>query len=176
MSPMNEIFANLRQTISSLIIRPKIRKERSYIAGIFTRQVYDFVAEMPNIAMITPPNPKGFPIEAFEFRCGTHKFQIHLRSLNGMAGVDGDMEYDTGVDFLTALSGWRIPDATIDQLNEWNTRRRGSYAVKVDEFVELTNNRNLFMMKGCERRIIDDAVHQIIVDSEDFVEFMTSRH
>jgi hypothetical protein len=92
------------------------------------------------------------------------------------AGIDGDMEYDTGVDFLTALSGWRIPDATIDQLNEWNTRRRGSYAVKVDEFVELTNNRNLSMMKGCERRIIDDAVHQIIVDTEDFVEFMTSRH
>jgi hypothetical protein len=54
----------------------------------------------------------------FKFRDFGYDLQNH--SLNGLSGAGEGIEYDTSVDWVTVQSGWKIPWATLEMINEFN--------------------------------------------------------
>ena len=139
-----------------------------------TREVYDLIAGMDDVRMITPPNPPHLPIARFEFEHASYKCEVQLQSLNGTQGIDPGTEYDTSESVILALSRWLIPDATAEEMNKFNARYLNCRAVKVGDFVEIGVVSHLLFLRGREQSTIKDMIGYLVDDSKDFIQDLVS--
>jgi hypothetical protein len=142
--------------------------------GMMTREVYDLIAGMDDVRMITTPNPPHLPIATFEFEHASYKVEVQLRSLNGIQGGDPGVQYDTSVSVILALTRWLIPDATAEDMNILNAKYLNCRAVKVGEFVEIAVVSRLFLLRGHEQSTIKDMILSLVSDTEYFIQDLVS--
>ncbi|MFS0773957.1 hypothetical protein [Sphingomonas sp. 1P08PE] len=141
-----------------------------------TREVYDLIAGLDDVRMITPPNPPHLPIATFEFERAGYKYEVQLQSLNGFQGVDPGSRYDTSVSVILALSRWLIPDATTEEMSTLNAKYLNCRAVKIDDFVEFAVVSRLLFVRGHERSTIKEMIQSLVSETEDFIQgLMSSR-
>ena len=142
--------------------------------GIMTREVYDLIAGMDDVRMITTPNPPHLPIASFEFEHASYKCEVQLQSLNGIQGGDPGSQYDTSVSVILALTRWLIPDATAEEMNALNAKYLNCRAVKVGELVEIAMVSRLFFLRGHEQSTIKDMILSLVSDTEYFIQDLVS--
>nr|WP_131588932.1 hypothetical protein [Sphingomonas melonis] len=142
--------------------------------GIMTREVYDLIAGMDDVRMITTPNPPHLPIAMFEFEYAGYKCEVRLQSLNGFKGADPGDHYDTSVSVIVALTRWLVPDATNEEMNALNAKCLNCRAVKVGDFVEIAMVSDWISLRGHEQSTIKDMILSLASNTKVFVQDLVS--